>query len=81
MSRKNEGFFALLTEMPWWVSVIVALFVYIFVRFLIPEIEFKNPGFSAFADGLGNSAHMVALIFLIPAPVAAYKAWEKGRRK
>ncbi len=42
MPRKSDNILESLTTLPWWVSVIVAVFVYIIMAFLVPGIAGDN---------------------------------------
>ena len=79
MGQKDESMLNLLVECPWWVSVIVSAVVFVFLRFILPSIGFGSMAANAFAKGLSGAAPIVALVLLIPAPIAALNSWFKGR--
>lgn len=78
MARKKEGLIALLTELPWWVSVIVAGVVYVGMRWILPSIEFSAPMFRSLAAATPNVAWVFGLLFLFPALISFFK--EKQRQ-
>ncbi len=43
MARKDEHILFLLSQVPWWVSICVALLVYVGLKFVIPSIAIENP--------------------------------------
>jgi len=79
MARKNESILNLLIQVPWWVSVVISGAAYLFLRFIFPSIHFGNTNANAFAKGLSNVALFIALVFLLPAPISAFKSWRKQR--
>jgi restriction system protein len=71
MGRKDESFLNLLVECPWWVSVLVSGFAYVFLKFIFPSIHFQGTAVNAFTRGLSGAAPFIALVLLLPAPIAA----------
>ena len=53
MARREEGLLDLLVEVPWWVSIIVGVIVYIGMRFMIPALSAG----SAFSNALAAESH------------------------
>ena len=80
MGRKDESLLNLLVDCPWWVSVLVSGFAYVFLRFIFPSITFPGMAANAFTKGLSGAAPFVALVLLLPAPVAALNSFLKRRR-
>ena len=80
MGRKNESLLNLLVECPWWVSVLLSGFAYVFVRFIFPSIHFPGMSANALTKGLSSAAPFVALVLLLPAPIAALNSWLKRKR-
>ena len=62
MARRDESILSLLVESPWWVSVIVSAAVFVFLRFILPSIDFGSMAANAFAKGLSGAAPFVALV-------------------
>lgn len=79
MARKGESILNLLVECTWWVSVLASGIAFVFVKFILPSIDFQNMVVNSFAKGLSSVAPFVALILLIPAPIAALNSWRKRR--
>jgi len=79
MARKGESILNLLVECPWWVSVLASGIAFVFVKFILPSIDFQNMVVNSFAKGLSSVAPFVALILLIPAPIVALNSWRKRR--
>jgi hypothetical protein len=42
MTRESECILDLLVSCPWWVSVLVSGFVFVFVKFIQPSIDFQT---------------------------------------
>jgi restriction system protein len=80
MARRNEFLLNLLVECPWWVSVIVSGVAFVFLGFILPSIDFGGMAANSFAKGLSSAAPFVALVLLLPAPIAALNSWRKRKR-
>ena len=72
----------LLTHLPWWVSVAVAGIVYFGLSVIVPGFLCTGescPAISAQLAATIQSFAPVAFIFLLPAPIAAIRAWKNRR--
>jgi restriction system protein len=83
MARRDESILNLLAVVPWWVSVLLSGTAYLTLSYIVPLIEF-GPGrstfvFKAFVNAVPTMAPVIALVLLIPAPIAAYNAWRKRK--
>ncbi len=81
MGRKEEGLFDLLILCPWWVSVVLSAGAFLILRFLLPAIPIApaNVGVKALIVAGQGFAPLVAMLFLMSAPVSALYAWRRGR--
>jgi restriction system protein len=79
MARKDESILNLLIQFPWWVSVVVSGAAYLFLKFIFPSIDFGSTMANSFAKGISSAAPIIALVLLIPAPIAALNSWRKRR--
>jgi len=79
MARKREGVLDLLVLLPWWVSVMVSMTVYIGLKFIVPALFIDNIFLQGFQTALPNIAHIPALVLLIPAPISAFNEWRKRK--
>lgn len=79
MARRTESMLDLLVQSPWWVSVLVSGLVLVFLKAILPSIDFGNTAISSFAKGISGAAPFISLVLLIPAPIAAFNAWRKRR--
>jgi restriction system protein len=79
MARKNESILDLLVQCPWWVSVVVSGAAYLFLKFILPSIHFESMMLNSLAKGISGAAPFVALVLLLPAPIAALNSWRKRR--
>jgi restriction system protein len=70
----------LLVELPWWVSVLVSGIALVFLRYILPLIDFKSMAGNSFAKGLSGAAPFVAIVLLLPAPISALSSWKKRKR-
>ena len=76
MARRRDGILALLVEAPWWVSVLVSLAAYAFVAFIIPSVLGREDRLiGPLARQIPSLAPLVALAFLLPAPLSIFRRW------
>ena len=80
MARKDESILNLLVECPWWASVLVSGAAFVFLRYILPSIDFGSMAANSFAKGLSGGAPIVAIVLLLPAPIAALNSFLKKRR-
>ena len=81
MARKDESILNLLVECPWWVSVLVSGFAFVFLSYILPAIDFQGMAANAFIKGLSQAAPLVAVVLLLPAPIAALNSFLKKKRR
>ena len=79
MSRKNQSILDLLVSCPWWVSVLLSGASFVFLKFILPSINFQNPLLNGMFKGVSGVAFFVALVLLIPAPISLFNTWRKKR--
>jgi len=79
MSRRDESILNLLIQVPWWVSVVISGAAFVSLKFILPLIHFKSMMFDSLAKGISGAAPLVALVLLLPAPIAALNSWRKRR--
>src|SRR4030042_1184494 len=65
MSGEDESILNLLVECPWWVSVLVSGIAFVFLRYIVPSIDFGSKAANSFAKGLSGGAPIVALVLLL----------------
>ena len=69
----------MLVEVPWWVSIVVGVIVYIGMRFVIPALSAGNAFSNALAQGIAQFS-WVALVFLLTAALSAFRSARKSQR-
>lgn len=77
--KREEGIFEILATLPWWISVVVAFLVYVFLRSMLPTLVGSSAILKGIAQGVQPIAWIFAFLFLISAPVAFFNA--SRRRK
>jgi restriction system protein len=77
--RRQESILETLSTLPWWVSVLVAGIVYVFLKWVIVSVVGPNPVLKALAQGLQGNAGLFAAIFLLAAPVAAFNSFRRRK--
>ena len=79
MARRNDSVFEGLAKFPWWISVILAVVVYISFTYIIPSMTFQNIFFNAFTKISPSFAPIIAGMILFAAALSAFNAWRKGQ--
>ncbi len=51
-SRRNENILAVLADLPWWVSAVLAAVVYAVLRYWLPGHPLANPYLAMLAKGV-----------------------------
>ncbi len=77
MGKRNENVLDLLVELPWWVSVIVSVTVYVGLKYIIPAITIENIFLRGLAGSAPKIAPFLAFVLLIPAPISALNSIRK----
>jgi restriction system protein len=80
MGRRKGTILDDLTGARWWVSIIVATGLFLFLKFIVPALIPANSNFSM--QVVGRAAPQIAwlcLVLLIAAPLAAYRQWRGWR--
>lgn len=70
MGRRNSHILVELARLPWWVSVVVAAFVYAGARWLLPSFFGSHALLVPLARMSAAYAHWLAFFFLLPVPFA-----------
>jgi restriction system protein len=85
MGRRGGSILEDLISLPWWVSVACAAAAFITLRFIVPVFLPAGPATSAnyalkgILGGVSSMAPLLALVLLIPAPIAALRQWRERR--
>ncbi len=80
MPRKSDNILETLTTLPWWVSLVVAVFVYAVMAFIVPAIA----GGSVLLSGISQMSEQLAfygfLLFLLPVPFSLFNSFRKRQQ-
>jgi len=68
MPRKSKNILETLTILPWWCSVVAALFVYVVLSYILPAVAGENMFAAGFAKVLAQFAPYIFFLFLLPVP-------------
>lgn len=79
MSNRNGSIIDDLALLPWWVNVILALAVYLSMKYWIPTIRFQNTFYAGMAQGAPAFAPASAIVLLCPAVLSVFNVWRKAR--
>ena len=77
MARKNTLLDALIT-LPWWFNLTLAAVVYVFLKYWLPTVQFKQPLFQGMVSALPNMAHIISIMLIVIAAISAFHSWRKG---
>ncbi len=85
MGRRGGTILDDLIRLPWWVSVVCSATAFVALGFIVPLFIPAGPATSSnyalrgILGGISPMAPLVALVLLIPAPVAALRQWRERR--
>ncbi|MEZ8068743.1 MULTISPECIES: restriction endonuclease [Vibrio] len=81
MARKNDGIIWHLMDAPWWLSVVLSACIYFGLSYLLPSlaVDSNNFIFEAIAPNLPLMAPYFTFLFLLPAPIAFFKQYQRKR--
>ncbi|PFG56332.1 restriction system protein [Vibrio sp. ES.051] len=79
MAKKNDGILLHLMDAPWWVSVLFAIAIYVGMTYILPSLAINtdNIVFKAVGPNLPIMAPIFTFLFLIPAPIAFFKQYQR----
>jgi restriction system protein len=79
MAKKNDGIIWHLMDAPWWVSVLFSTSLYFGLGYIVPSLFINSDNF--FLQIIGPNLPMLApyfaFLFIIPAPIAFFKQWNR----
>lgn len=78
MPRKRNDLLDDIAQLPWWVITILAVVVFVSLKFILPNIEIKNPLLNGMAKGIPVAAPLFTIALLFLAAKSAYSSWRKG---
>jgi len=79
MAKLNGSIPDDLALLPWWVNVILAVIVYLSLKYWIPSIKFENTFYTGTAKAANVLAPFCAGLLLFPAAISAIDSWHKRR--
>jgi len=79
MTRKNESILDLLVSCPWWVSVLLSGASFVFLKFILPSINFQTAFMNGVFQGLSGFTPFLVFVLLIPAPIFFFNTSRKKR--
>ena len=79
MAKRNDSILDDLALYPWWVNVILAVIVYLSMRYWIPTIQFQNTFYAGMAKIAPVLAPFIAGMILVAAAVSAFDSGRKGQ--
>ena len=68
MAKRDDNILELLSQCPWWVSILASATVFIVLRFIVPAIRFEDVFLKGFAGAAPSIAVLMAFVLLLPAP-------------
>lgn len=79
MARRNESILELLTQVPWWISVVLSVTAFFVLKFIVPAINFQSWVLKGIAGAAPTIAYFVAIILLVPAPISYFNSSRKKK--
>ncbi len=79
MAKRTKNILDLLSQCPWWVSLVVSGIVYVALRFIVPTIEFKGSFLKGLAGAAPTLAVPLGVTLVIPAPIAFFNSLRKKK--
>lgn len=79
MGRRNKGVLEELVLLPWWVSIVAAALVYLFLKAILPAILSGSAIGAGLAGAFQQLAGLIGAIFLLPAPFAYLRARQRAK--
>lgn len=79
MSRRDESILSDLVFLPWWVSVCLSIVAYTGVKFGGPAVFAGQGMLQGIGDGISKWAEIIAILFLIPAPISSLRSMQKRK--
>jgi len=67
-----------LITLPWWVNLVLALLVYLGLRYLLPYYAFQNPFLHIIARMSQGIAGLFAMLLVLVTALSLYHSWRKG---
>ena len=59
-------------QIPWWLSVLLAIFSYYLLKYFAPQLQFTNHTFQNLAMAAPGLAPIAAILFLLLAAIRLY---------
>jgi restriction system protein len=76
---RNDHPLVALTQLPWWLSVVVAGLVFAALRWLAPSLAGSRPILAPLGQAVAAHAWWIAAVFLLPVPFALINAARRRR--
>lgn len=79
MAKRNESILELLTQVPWWISVVLSATAFFVLKFIVPAINFQSWVLKGIAGAAPTIAYFVAIILLVHAPISYFNSSRKRK--
>ena len=79
MARRDDNLLKLLSQCPWWVSVVFSALVYVAFSFIFPAMRFEHALLHGFAKISPTVALPLSMLLLFPAPIAYFNSRRKQK--
>lgn len=67
-----------LIKFPWWVNFVLALAIFVGLKYLLPNIAFENPFLHGISQSLPKLASLFGIVLVLVAVLSLYNSWRKG---
>jgi restriction system protein len=79
MAKRDDNLLDLLSQCPWWVSVVFSGVVYTALRFILPAVQFENGLLRGFAQAAPTIALPISVVLLFPAGISLFDSARKRK--
>jgi restriction system protein len=79
MAKRDDNLLDLLSQCPWWVSVVFSGVVYAVLRFVLPGVQFENLLLRGFAQAAPTIALPLSVVLLFPAGISLLDSARKRK--
>lgn len=79
LSKKNPPLFTILSYLPWWVSIISGLVVYVCLDYVFPSVVSNNQMMGMLAEAGKHVAPFFGSLFVIPAIASIFERKKRAK--
>lgn len=78
MRKRNQTILNDISAFPWWLGLIIAVVIYVLLKYLLPAIESKNVLINSIGKASPSLAPLFSGLVVLAAAKSAFDSWRKG---